>query len=281
MRKNKHLGSYRIYLLYVDTVSENILEKGFYIGYTKLSVENRIKAHLTEAKHSKKFTKKLNWLRSIDSSLIKFIILHDNIKAETEALQKEVECIAFYKNSVGCEFLKNGDDGGIGGTKNYTPEVIEKIRQSKVGNKWNIGRQKTEETKNRIKESNKNKIVTEETKEKIRKSAINKNNSLRVQGLKVSNNKRKFSKDQLLEMFRLYNQELKSSTEIGKIVNCSKETVSTAIHHKEAYKDWKKEYSLSAIPRPKGYMSMVRKRIKEAVLTPEQEKELDNVTKKD
>lgn len=102
-----------------------------YIGYSSDYLE-RYKEHLLPS-NLKKTTHKSAWLKSLLKDNLKpEIIVLENVATEIEALEKEIELIAYYK-SIGCE-LTNGTLGGDGRYGFITPqEVKDKISQSMRG----------------------------------------------------------------------------------------------------------------------------------------------------
>lgn len=215
-----------------------------YIGYTGCTKDVRIKRHIKESKESKKNTKKLNWLRANCNQVIQSFIIEDNIGTEKEALEKEVYYIRECKETQYGQYLKNGDDGGIGGTKNYSEETIEKIRASKIGNTWNIGRKKPEEEKRRASEARRGIAVAESTKKKLSEINKEKNRVKRENGDYSTNNSRKFSEEQVIDMFLMYNSGVQTK-EIYTKYNCSYWTMRTVLCHPKAYIDWKIKNNLS------------------------------------
>ena len=154
-RKPGEVITYTIYMLYdkrlpIEEINswDDYQRFRCYIGFTSYTAEQRLKDHLKEAFKRSTKTKKLNWIRSIGKENVAVTTLKKGIPTIEEALEEEVRTIAEYKTEWGLSHcLVNGDNGGYGGTKNYSPDVIEKIRQSKIGNTWNIGRVKSKETR--------------------------------------------------------------------------------------------------------------------------------------
>lgn len=132
-----------------------------YIGY---SVEPiiRFKKHIRESKKLMYYRHK--WIQSelVKGYEIKMIILKT---CKEEDLGKyEIEEIKFYKK-LGNK-LTNGNDGGVGGI-NPTKEVREKLRISKLGNKYSLGVTRSEEYKQNASKRLKGVPKSEETKRKV------------------------------------------------------------------------------------------------------------------
>ena len=241
MESNKR---YLVYILDENQFVDDPINRNCYIGYTSKTCEERIEDHFSEAKFSKSFTKKLNWLRNLTKENLVFDIIQENIESEQDALDLEVEYIRLAKEIGLTNNLKNGDDGGWGGTKNYTEEVIEKIRQSKIGNSWNKGKKHSEETRKKQSDSLIGRIHSEESLQKrIETRKINK-----IKNESTGNfgkwKTRKYTDEQIIEVFRLFNEEKLSAKEISDLLNIKKSTVSCFLYDKNCYKDVRFKYNL-------------------------------------
>ena len=163
----------------------------FYIGIGADS-----KGKYTRA--NRKTYRSSRWDRVVNKYGYYIEIVYDNITYD-EAKEKEIELIKFYgkknrKNPDG--LLVNHTDGGDGmlgwepseetrkkwsdqrrgknlGDENpfygrkHTKEFVKKISKTNKGNSYSLGRKLTEETKSRIGEKAKGRIMNEETKKKI------------------------------------------------------------------------------------------------------------------
>jgi len=159
----------------------------------------------------------------------KIIFLKQNI-TEEEAFKHEIYMIAvFGRKDLGTGILRNKTDGGEGSSglkmsneskqkmskihkgktlsekhkqiltkyriKKHSKETIEKLRKSKIGNKWNVGRELSEEHKDKIRQANVGKVLSEETKIKISQSkkgkpqSENQKNVIKMLSQKIKNTK--------------------------------------------------------------------------------------------
>jgi len=134
----------------------------------------------------------------------RIIFLKQNL-TEEDAFKHEIYMIdVLGRIDLGTGILRNKTDGGEGSTglrmtdetkqkmskihkgktlsekhkqilekhrvKKHSKQTIEKLKKSKIGNKWNVGRKLSEEHKEKIRKANLSKIVSEETKIKISQS---------------------------------------------------------------------------------------------------------------
>jgi NUMOD3 motif-containing protein len=114
---------------------------------------------------------------------IKFILIQE-WPSEEQAYAAEKFLIEYYgRKDLGTGCLRNQTDGGEGGAtftgRKHTPEALEKVRLSQLGNKHFLGRKHSEETKEilRVKQlGNTNALGRKrslETIEKLREAARN------------------------------------------------------------------------------------------------------------
>jgi hypothetical protein len=87
---------------------------------------------------------------------------------EEAAYLVEKDRIAFY----GRENLSNMTDGGEGGMPNPPQEIRQKISNRMKGNKWNVGKKLSEETRKKQSEAHKNKIFSDEHRRKLSENAL-------------------------------------------------------------------------------------------------------------
>lgn len=237
---------YTIYYLYDNRFEHDVLKHRCYIGFTSTTVETRIKRHFTEAKNSKKFNKRLNWLRTVCVENINFLILENNLSTIEEACSKEVYYISLAKQFGLSEYLRNGDDGGLGSTKNYTEETIEKIRQSKLGNNWNVGKKHSEENIEKRRQKMLGKKHKPEHIAKLAEARL-KNKIAGKIAFKFKN--RKFSEEGVVDIFEMWNSD-HTCKQIAEKYNCSKNTITNVLVSKKAYLDIKAKYCLVKKSKP-------------------------------
>ena len=106
----------------------------------------------------------------------KIIFLKKNL-TEEEAFKHEIYMIAvFGRKDLGTGILRNRTNGGEGSSGAVVSEETKaRISESQKGNKnHNYGKTTSEETKRKLSEINKGKIVSEETREKLRQASKNK-----------------------------------------------------------------------------------------------------------
>lgn len=129
--------NYKIYSLR-SPESDNVR----YIGYTKKSLEKRLKGHLGDSYNSYK----VNWIKGLKANnLIPIIELIEDGISEDDVKQKEIHYIKLFK-SFGAK-LVNGTLGGDG--VKPTKETTEKIASK------NRGRKMPEHVKQKLIEANK------------------------------------------------------------------------------------------------------------------------------
>ena len=99
----------------------------------------------------------------------RIIILKQNL-TEEEAFKHEIYMISvFGRKDLGTGILHNMTNGGDGTSgRVISEEEREKMRQREVGNKRNLGRKTSEETKLKISKANKGKKRSNEQKEKLK-----------------------------------------------------------------------------------------------------------------
>ena len=240
---NKEVPSYRIYLIYDNRYLEDSKNYRCYVGYTSKTVEERIYAHFMEARRSKSFTKKLNWLRGLSPENISYKILKDNITTLEETIESEVYFIKEAKSIFG-DCLRNGDCGGYGNTKNYEREVIEKLRRGKWGN--------TNPTKG-IENTKK----VNEYKRQNPECNLSRNKILKIlnqKPRKPNTSQRYFLEKDVIRIFDLWNNKIYSSGLISKEMKCSISTIESILNRPSYYSDIKLKNNLTAVLRRKhGY----------------------------
>lgn len=147
--------------------------KPFYVGKGK---GNRPFYHINEAKQNK-ITKttnkhKLNIIKSILKENLEVVVTKIEAPSEEEAFEIEELLIAMLgRKDTGTGILTNMTDGGEGTSGKIKSYVgVNNPNYGKTGSLcvW-FGRKHTEETKKKISEGNKGKIISEETKQKMRK----------------------------------------------------------------------------------------------------------------
>jgi len=131
--------------------------------------------------------------------------------------------------------LVNGNEGGKGGLFNPTPEVRAKLRETKLGNSWNIGLKRSEETVQKIKDKLTGQKRTPEQVERIRLSQIG--------NIAPKYKNRLLTEETLIEIFRLYN-EFKTVKEVSKILNLPKSNVTSVLYSDYTYVDLKTKHNL-------------------------------------
>lgn len=113
-----------------------------YVGYTKNSIKERLAAHCKDSS-LKINNHKNNWIKllMLNNSIPEIFIL-ETYDSKEEALQSEIDLIAYYKY-IGCS-LTNVTKGGEDGTHILTIDSKEKISKSSKGRKH------TQKTKEKI-----------------------------------------------------------------------------------------------------------------------------------
>jgi group I intron endonuclease len=134
------MENYKIYALKLK--DEEIIR---YVGLTKKTLMDRFKRHLRIT--SKMNTKNGNWINKHKDN-IEIILIEEDIKTTETASEREIYWIKYY-TEIGND-LTNGTLGGFKG-------------------------EPTEETRNKLSESQKGKKLSQETKDKIRSSLIGRN----------------------------------------------------------------------------------------------------------
>lgn len=142
-----------------------------YVGVTKHSLERRLSSHICD----KSKTYKTNWIKSLKNQGLKPVIeLVTSYDTKEEVFKAEIQCIRLYR---GCgKNLVNigigGEGGNISNRKDFkhSDETKEILRQKSLGNKNSLGYSPSEETRRKIGEASKNRIMSEETRKKISKA---------------------------------------------------------------------------------------------------------------
>lgn len=221
-----------IYGLY--STSNNIIR---YVGYSH-SPYVRHKNHLKESKLLK--YRRHKWIQSelskgftINTEILRCVPLSQVSKAE-------IETILLYK-SFGAD-LVNGNNGGIGGIS-PTKEVREKLRISKLGNKYGVGVVKSKENRDAISKRMTGRIVTTETRQKQSNHMLGRPSKTR-----------KFTEEQVVNIFKLYN-EGKTGRELGITYNVNFKTIHTLLHT-SSYSNIKLKYNL--IKREAGENGIIK-----------------------
>jgi len=224
------VGSTNISFIY-GLSSTNNPELIRYIGKSN-NPNKRLMAHLTASKTKKTYRDK--W---INSEIEKGNKIHIKVllcKPESEIYNWEKEIIKLYK-SFGAK-LVNGNEGGLGGG-NPTIEVREKIRQSKIGNKWNVGKKMSEEVKKKLSEIKLGKSIhTDKSKQKLRETNLNR-------GYRPMLNQRNLTEAQILEIWDL-KVKGNSQCEISKLLNIPIMFLKS-LWQNNTYKDIKEKHNLN------------------------------------
>ena len=235
----KETINYKTYFLYDKRKSLDEYGITLYIGYTKLTLEKRLKAHLSNAKYSKTRTHKINWINSIGLENVGIILKEDNIASIEKALEKEVLLIKQGKRCALCSGynIVNGDNGGFGNTKDYQEEVLSKIRIALLGN--NNPTRGIENTKkvNQFKKDNPGTVLT------------------RDQIIRLLNKKvrvcptRKYQEETILKIFSLWNISYYTTLLISTELNIPRNSIQSILHDSKYYQDIKEKYKLVAHKR--------------------------------
>lgn len=215
-----------IYGLY--STRNNIIR---YIGYSCEPI-TRYKKHLRESKNLKYHRHKWIQKELLENFQIKLEIL--GCYKQEEIYSKEIEYIADFK-SRGFN-LVNGNDGGKGGLRNPSQEVRDKIRESKIGNKWNIGKIFSEEHRKKISEGHKG----------IRKSPEHIANMLASRIKNGTNRcKNRFLKEEtVISILTDYDTNSYTIIELSKKYNVSYMQIYNLIKFDFNYSDIKEKYNL-------------------------------------
>jgi len=154
-----------------------------YVGKTIKKLSTRLSIHLSPSSLIEK-THKNNWIKSLLNDSIKPIITLIEEVDDDKWIEREMYWINYYKSN-GFN-ITNSTDGGEG-MNNPTEETRKKLSYASKGeNNPNFGKKRTkeindkineirvcvhtEETKNKLREINKGKIISQETRNKISKS---------------------------------------------------------------------------------------------------------------
>jgi hypothetical protein len=106
----------------------------------------------------------------------RIIFLKQNL-TEEEAFKHEIYMIAvFGRKDLGTGILRNMTNGGDGASGRITTEETKKkIGAAQKGDKnHNYGKSPSEETRKKLSQASKNRIISEETREKLRQASKNK-----------------------------------------------------------------------------------------------------------
>lgn len=202
-----------------------------YIGYSCEPIV-RYKKHLRESKYLKYHRHKWIQKELSEDFQIKLEIL--GCYKQEDIYNKEIEYIADFK-SKGFN-LVNGNEGGKGGMRNPSDELREKLRVSKLGNKWNIGRKQTESQKLAVSNANKG----------IKKSPEHVANMLASRIKNGTNRcKNRFLKEEsVVLIINDYNTTIYTMKELAKKYNVSYMQIYNLIKFDFNYADVKEKYNL-------------------------------------
>lgn len=140
----------QINMIYIYTLSHPITNEVRYVGKT-INVNRRFKQHL----HDKRCSHKASWVKSLKNEGLKPIMTILETCSDNWQ-EREIYWMSQYDNLTN---LKKG--GGIDYVRTTSEETKQKISQA------NLGKPKTSEHKEKIKQSMLNNIVSHETKNKM------------------------------------------------------------------------------------------------------------------
>lgn len=233
-----------------------------YIGYS-CQPKDRLADHIKESRRLMYHRHKWIQKEILDGFKISYNIL--GLSKNEFIGNLETKFIKEYKEK-GFK-LVNGNDGGKGGLSNPTPEVREKIRKSKLGNSWNTGLKRSEETIQKIKDKLTGQKRTPEQVERNRLAQIgNKANK----APKYKN--RLLTEEVLIEVFKLYN-EFKTVREVSKILNLPKSNVTSVLYLDYTYVDLKTKHNLKINRVGVGYKELLNINKLEKLKNKEKEKQ--------
>lgn len=199
-----------------------------YVGMTE-DINRRLNEHI-KPYNLKNNTYKQNWIKSLLKYNLKPIIdILEIYKTELEALQAEIELIAYFK-AIGCR-LTNGTEGGEGHKHNLsTKQKLSKINKGKIGP--NKAKPLLQETKDKISKTltgrvgcNKGKKWSDDHKLKISKTKKLQN----IVGEKAPS--AKLTWNMVKEIRNLY-KENETSSELAIKFNVSKPTILMILKNK-------------------------------------------------
>ena len=149
-------NNYYVYLHIKETDGEP-----FYVGK---GLKGRYKSKQARSKY---------WNNIVNKCGFDVIFLEIDLN-EQEAFEKEIYWIKrIGRKDLGLGTLVNFTDGGEGGSgKILSNETKRKMSEAKKGNKYNLGRKTSEETKEKLRKINNDKKHAEEVKNKISESQI-------------------------------------------------------------------------------------------------------------
>lgn len=214
---------------YIYGLHTNVNKEVRYIGYTQ-EPRIRLLKHIRESKLNLYHRHK--WIQ-------KELKLGNKIEMEIIGLypieyisNKEIETIKLFK-SFGAK-LVNGNSGGIGGTK-PSLEVREKLRLSKIGNTWNIGRKRSKESIEAGRLKMKGKKRTEEHNRNLAKALKGKISKARI-----------LNDETIINIFKSFNEKL-SIVKISEKYKLTESTISNVLYTENCYKNIKERYKLCRI----------------------------------
>lgn len=216
-----------------------------YIGYSS-SPKKRLRSHLLESNKLK--YRRHKWIQSELKSGFNINLKVLKCCPTINVSQVEIDTIKHYRKISDVE-LVNGNDGGIGGV-NPTPEIRERLRITKLGNKWNIGKVKSKETREKLSKALKGKTRSRESIEKCRLARLGK-----------PNKNRKYSEEDIVNLFNLFNSGKHSIEQLGILLNINYKTIASILYNK-VYQDIKNKHNLKIIiKRENGIIKWNRERI--------------------
>lgn len=225
----KILTSEISYIYGLKSSKDNLIR---YIGCSISPLKRREK-HIVESKLN--LYKRHKWINKEINSNNEILIEILECYNRELIFEKEIEYILLFK-SFGANLI-NGNNGGLGGT-NPSKEVREKISKSKMGNKWNINRVISEETRLKISKAHIGKICSETTREKIKKFNLNR-------GYRAISTIRKITEEQFIKIYELYTKKFKLKDIILKLnLSIKDSALLMIINNPIFYKDWKEKYNI-------------------------------------
>jgi hypothetical protein len=154
-----------------------------YVGKTSRPFKQRCLDHLKECRQKSKGFHRLYWLRKLQREGFT-PLLHLIEEVEGAGSERERYWIQHYR-SLGCRLVNSTDGGeGVPGLK-FSPEAIEKNRQSHIGRvPWNKGKKMSAATCRKMSESKKGKPPS--NKGKPRSAEVKKKLSVALTGRAIS-----------------------------------------------------------------------------------------------
>ena len=111
-------------------------------------------------------------------------------KCKRELIYSSYRTLLFAsKNNCRCYFCSNEEKGSPFLGKKHTEKSKDKIRKATLGNKNNVGKHRSYETKLKMSNSHKGKILSQETKNKISKKSKNSWNNPEIRKKMLHNSK--------------------------------------------------------------------------------------------